>query len=72
VLTILMPGGGGLGDPLRRDAQRVVEDVRHGLISPEAALSDYGVLLRDDGSLDESATGAVREQKSNPASGENA
>jgi N-methylhydantoinase B len=72
VLTILMPGGGGLGDPLRRDPQRVVEDVRHGLISPEAALSDYGVLLRDDGSQDESATRAVREQKSNPASGENA
>jgi N-methylhydantoinase B len=60
VLRILMPGGGGLGDPLRRDPIRVAEDARLGLISVEAALADYGVVLRDDGSVDEDATRARR------------
>jgi N-methylhydantoinase B len=60
VLRILMPGGGGLGDPLRRDPIRVAEDARLGLISVEAALADYGVVLREDSSVDEDATRARR------------
>jgi N-methylhydantoinase B len=72
MLTILMPGGGGLGDPLRRDPKRVAEDVRLGLISAEAALADYGIVMREDGSVDEPSTKARRAQQSNPASGENA
>jgi N-methylhydantoinase B len=63
VLAILMPGGGGLGDPLRRDPRRVAEDARLGLVSAQAALADYGVVLRDDGSVDEDATHAARQQK---------
>jgi N-methylhydantoinase B len=62
VLTIMMPGGGGLGDPLRRDPVRVAEDARLGLISVEAALVDYAVVLRDDGSVDEAATRAARQR----------
>jgi N-methylhydantoinase B len=60
VLAIMMPGGGGLGDPLRRDPLRVAEDAQLGLISVEAALADYGVVLREDGSVDEDATRARR------------
>jgi N-methylhydantoinase B len=60
VLAIMMPGGGGLGDPLRRDPIRVAEDARLGLISTEAALADYGVVLREDGLVDEDATRAAR------------
>ena len=37
-----MPGGGGLGDPAARDAAAVEQDVRRGLVSPEAAKQDYG------------------------------
>ncbi|MBV8848749.1 MAG: hydantoinase B/oxoprolinase family protein, partial [Methylobacteriaceae bacterium] len=37
VVAIMMPGGGGLGDPLRRDPLRVAEDARLGLITAEAA-----------------------------------
>ncbi|MBV8242491.1 MAG: hydantoinase B/oxoprolinase family protein [Hyphomicrobiales bacterium] len=39
------PGGGGHGDPLTRDAERVLADVREGLVSREAAERDYGVVL---------------------------
>jgi N-methylhydantoinase B len=60
VLAIMMPGGGGLGDPLQRDPLRVAEDALLGLISVEAALADYGVVLREDGSVDEDATRAKR------------
>jgi len=58
-----MPGGGGLGDPLRRDPDRVVEDVRFGLVSAESALRDYGVVLTADGSLNAAGTSARREKK---------
>lgn len=37
------PGGGGYGDPKERDPKKVVEDVRLGYVTPEAAERDYGV-----------------------------
>jgi N-methylhydantoinase B len=36
-------GGGGYGDPLDHEPERVAADVRNGFVSPEAALRDYGV-----------------------------
>ena len=39
------PGGGGHGDPLARDPERVLADVREGVVSREAAERDYGVVL---------------------------
>ncbi len=59
-LFIEMPGGGGLGDPRRRDPARVLEDVRLGLVSREAAAAAYGVVLRDDLTLDVEATARAR------------
>jgi len=59
-LFIEMPGGGGLGDPLKRDPQRVAEDVRLGMVSRAAAASEYGVILRDDLTLDVAATERAR------------
>lgn len=44
-------GGGGWGDPLERDPQKVLEDVLDEYVSVEAAERDYGVVLR--GSLDD-------------------
>ncbi len=55
-----MPGGGGFGDPHARDAGTVAEDVRNGLVTAEAARSDYGVAVGDDGTLDEAATRTLR------------
>ena len=60
-LIIQMPGGGGLGDPTRRAPERVREDVRLGLVSPEAAAATYGVVLRDDLTIDWLATKAARQ-----------
>ncbi|MEO7007489.1 MAG: hydantoinase B/oxoprolinase family protein [Terrimesophilobacter sp.] len=51
-------GGGGFGDPLDRDSQKVSDDVRLGLVSAEQARTTYGVVL-DDG-LDRDATTALR------------
>jgi len=38
-------GGGGWGNPLERNPQKVLEDVLEGLVSPESAKKDYGVVL---------------------------
>jgi N-methylhydantoinase B len=43
-------GGGGYGDPLLRDVQRVLDDVLDGKVTPEAARRDYGVVLDGTGS----------------------
>ncbi|MFG1345561.1 hydantoinase B/oxoprolinase family protein [Xanthobacter autotrophicus DSM 431] len=42
---VAMPGGGGLGDPRRRDPRKVLTDVLHGLITAEDASAQYGVVL---------------------------
>ena len=57
------PGGGGYGDALAREAERVLADVREGNVSPEAGERDYGVVLRRDGdawAIDQAATQARR------------
>ena len=54
-------GGGGYGDPRRRDAARVFEEVRDGLLSPEKARASYRVALLPDGSgVDEAETARLR------------
>jgi N-methylhydantoinase B len=54
-LVLEMPGGGGLGDALSRPPEAVAWDVRNGFVSRAAALKDYGVIVGDDGSFEESA-----------------
>ncbi len=44
-LIIRTPGGGGYGGPLERRPDLVLRDVLNGLISPEVAESDYGVVI---------------------------
>ena len=46
-LIVETPGGGGYGDPRHRAAEHVAEDIRRGLVTPAAALRDYGVALED-------------------------
>jgi N-methylhydantoinase B len=45
VIRIRTTGGGGWGDPLDRDPELVVRDVRWHKVSPEGAYADYGVVL---------------------------
>ena len=57
VVSIQTPGGGGYGDPLERDPEAVLEDVRDGKVSKARAEEAYGVVLTDDGTaIDEAAT----------------
>jgi N-methylhydantoinase B len=61
-------GGGGWGEPLDRDPERVRLDVREEFVSKEAAGEIYGVVLREDLSVDEAATRALRQRlKASPA-----
>lgn len=40
-------GGGGLGNPLERDVNAVLEDVIDGYVSIERAKKDYGVVIKE-------------------------
>jgi N-methylhydantoinase B len=64
-------GGGGFGDPLDRDPDRVLGSVLAGRVSEERAGSVYGVVLMRDGArlgLDKAATQARRERMRHGAS----
>jgi N-methylhydantoinase B len=62
VVLIRSAGGGGYGDPLERDAQRVGTDVREGYVSPKAARELYGVVLGEGGRVDSLATSQCRKR----------
>jgi N-methylhydantoinase B len=59
VLAYSFQGGGGYGDPIRRDPARVARDVAGGFVTPRWASALYGVVLRD-GAVDAAATRARR------------
>lgn len=60
-LIVEMPGGGGYGDPMTRDADAVADDVRAGFIDTATAEKDYGVIVSEDFTVDAVRT-AVRRQ----------
>ena len=41
------PGGGGFGDPLERPIDKVIIDVKNGIVSKKGAKEDYGVIFKD-------------------------
>lgn len=43
VVTLSIPGGGGFGDPARRNPDAIRDDVLDGYVTGEGALRDYGV-----------------------------
>jgi N-methylhydantoinase B len=53
--------GGGWGDPLEREPERVLWDVVEGLVSEESAKKDYGVVIANE-QVDASATAALRKE----------
>jgi N-methylhydantoinase B len=55
-------GAGGVGDPLERDPEAVAKDVHWNLVSHEAAESEYGVVVGEDGQVDAAATESRREE----------
>ena len=57
VLYMRMSSGGGYGDPLEREPERVLNDVENGIVSINEAREIYGmVLTRNDLVLDLAAT----------------
>ena len=60
-VTLRLPGGGGYGPPFERDPRAVLEDVRQGRVSVEAARREYGVAVDVEGwSVDEEETRRLR------------
>ncbi len=45
IVRLERPGGGGLGDPFERPAEKVLEDVLQGYVSVARASADYGVAV---------------------------
>jgi N-methylhydantoinase B len=60
-------GGGGFWEPMERDLERVLADVRSGYVSLESARRDYSVVIHQDGrifELDVEATKVLRDRMS--------
>jgi N-methylhydantoinase B len=58
------PGGGGYGDPMKRDPQAVLWDWRNGKVTAEFARSVYGVVIDEGkGVVDEDGTRKSRLQQ---------
>jgi N-methylhydantoinase B len=61
VVSLRLPGAGGYGDPLERDPELLLQDVRDGKVTLESAREDYKVVV-DPGTLqiDQEATEKLR------------
>ncbi len=63
VFSVTWSGGGGFGEPLERDPERVAGDVRSFAVSSEAARTIYGVVLdTETGDVDKKSTVALRKE----------
>ena len=66
IVAVVTTGGGGWGDPLEREPERVLRDVLEGKVSLAAARDEYGVLLRtipnDEYELDAQGSAKLREE----------
>ena len=60
VVRVSTPGGGGYGDPLRRDPRKVASDVRRGYYTREQVASLFGVVLDAAGAVDAARTDQLR------------
>ncbi len=61
-IHVSTPGGGGYGDPLKRDPQAVLRDLSRGYYTAEEAEELFGVVVTD-GQVDAAATAKLRAAK---------
>lgn len=62
-MTTKVPGGGGWGDPLNRNVDRVRDDVMDGLVSLQRAREVYGVVLDPETfEIEDGATEKLRKE----------
>jgi N-methylhydantoinase B len=59
ILWFATQGGGGYGDPLEREPELVLEDVRNGFVSDAAAREGYGVVIGES-AVDVAGTAQLR------------
>ncbi len=63
-IKIASPGGGGFGDPMRREPDAVLRDVGDGIVSVARARDVYGVVLTGDRlHVDSGATSVLRSRR---------
>jgi len=62
LVTLRSAGGGGWGDPLDRDPERVRWDCTRGLVSEEKARTEYGVVFNPDNSVNLGSTLKLRRE----------
>jgi N-methylhydantoinase B len=64
VVAVSTPGGGGYGDPLGRDPDLVLADVRRGYYTADQARARFAVVVAGDPpAVDEKATAALRKRR---------
>ena len=62
-VRVVTSGGGGYGDPLERDLDRIADDIAQGFIPVVQVAEEYGVVfLDDDATIDHNATERLRAQ----------
>jgi len=61
-LIFKTPGGGGLGDPLKRNIEAVLTDIKRGFISVKVARQSYGIVLDKKGEVDKHLTQHLRSE----------
>jgi N-methylhydantoinase B len=59
-ITNMNPGGGGYGNPRERPIEKVVSDVRNGLVSLRGAREDYGVVIENAQTLEVEVAASTR------------
>ena len=62
VYRLIAMGGGGYGDPLDREPERVLKDVIAGVVTAEQARERYGVVIGADGHRLSDGTDRRREE----------
>jgi N-methylhydantoinase B len=67
-MSYYAPCGGGYGDPLKRPARKVLDDVLDDFCTRERAFEVYGVVIDADLKLDVAATQTRRAAMRGPAS----
>jgi len=60
--TLYSSGGGGWGNPFKRDVESVSDDVHNGFVSRASAERDYGVVLTENLDIDLELTERARAQ----------
>src|SRR5262249_10320781 len=62
-IRIVTSGGGGYGDPLERDLERIAADVREAFLGPDQARDEDGAVIAADGTIDELASATERGER---------